>query len=118
MRGMILAAALLLIPASAAWALPPLRLGIGISGQTPTPHVFQSPVNLGMTTPIVCDMTGAADTAEERAQIALDELKRVGAFERSVLIVITPTGSGWVEDGPHVRLEKLRAQLDRLGAPK
>ncbi|MBB6409021.1 alpha/beta hydrolase [Mesorhizobium sangaii] len=40
---------------------------------------------------------GAADTAEERAQIALDELKRVGAFERSVLVVITPTGSGWID---------------------
>jgi len=40
---------------------------------------------------------GAADTAEERAQIALDELKRVGAFERSVLVVITPTGTGGVD---------------------
>ena len=39
----------------------------------------------------------AADTAEERAQIALEELKRVGAFERSILVVITPTGSGWVD---------------------
>jgi flagellar assembly protein FliH len=32
--------------------------------------------------------------------------------------IILDTGSGWVEDGPHVRLEKLRAQLDRLGAPQ
>ena len=32
--------------------------------------------------------------------------------------IVLDTGSGWVEDGPHVRLEKLRAQLDRLGAPK
>jgi len=32
--------------------------------------------------------------------------------------VVLDTGSGWVEDGPHVRLEKLRAQLDRLGGPK
>ena len=39
----------------------------------------------------------AADTAEERAQLALEELKRVGAFERSVLVVITPTGTGWVD---------------------
>ena len=39
----------------------------------------------------------AADTADERAQIALEELKRVGAFERSVLVVITPTGSGWID---------------------
>jgi uncharacterized membrane protein len=40
---------------------------------------------------------GAADTVEERARLALEELKRVGAFERSVLVVITPTGTGWVD---------------------
>src|SRR5262249_11553884 len=28
---------------------------------------------------------------------ALEELKRVGGFERSVLIVVTPTGTGWVD---------------------
>ena len=39
----------------------------------------------------------AADSADERAQLALEELKRVGAFERSVLIIITPTGTGWVD---------------------
>ncbi|PAQ10236.1 alpha/beta hydrolase [Mesorhizobium temperatum] len=38
-----------------------------------------------------------ADTAEERAQIALEELKRLSAFARSVLVVVTPTGSGWVD---------------------
>src|SRR5690606_12711411 len=40
---------------------------------------------------------GAADTAEERARLALAELQRVGAFERSLLIVITPTGTGWID---------------------
>ena len=39
----------------------------------------------------------AAETAAERAQLALEELKRTGAFERSTLIVITPTGTGWVD---------------------
>lgn len=38
-----------------------------------------------------------AETAEERAEAALEELKRVGAFERSVLVVITPTGTGWID---------------------
>lgn len=32
--------------------------------------------------------------------------------------IVLDTGAGWVEDGPHLRLEKLRSQLDRLGAPK
>jgi uncharacterized membrane protein len=39
----------------------------------------------------------SADTPQERARLALDELKRVGAFERSNLIVVTPTGSGWID---------------------
>ncbi|MFG0262430.1 MAG: alpha/beta hydrolase [Novipirellula sp. JB048] len=36
-------------------------------------------------------------TDVERAKLALDELKRVGGFERSVLIVATPTGTGWLD---------------------
>lgn len=39
----------------------------------------------------------AAETAEERAGLALEELKRVNAFERSVLLLVTPTGTGWVD---------------------
>jgi uncharacterized membrane protein len=39
----------------------------------------------------------SADTLEMRAKLALDELKRVGGFGRSVLIVVTPTGTGWVD---------------------
>ena len=38
-----------------------------------------------------------ADTARERARVALAELKRQGGFDRSVLIVITPTGTGWID---------------------
>jgi uncharacterized membrane protein len=40
---------------------------------------------------------GVAGTPEDRAKLALEELKRNGAFNRSVLIVITPTGTGWVD---------------------
>lgn len=36
-------------------------------------------------------------SARERAELALDELKRVGGFERSILIVATPTGTGWLD---------------------
>ncbi|WP_119459624.1 alpha/beta-hydrolase family protein [Rhodospirillaceae bacterium SYSU D60014] len=39
----------------------------------------------------------SAETPEQRAKLALEELKRTGAFDRSMLIVITPTGSGWVD---------------------
>lgn len=40
---------------------------------------------------------GNADTLEERARIVVEELRRTGGFERSVLVVATPTGSGWLE---------------------
>ncbi|MCR6500162.1 alpha/beta-hydrolase family protein [Shinella sp. CPCC 101442] len=39
----------------------------------------------------------AGRTPGERAKIALDELIRVGGFERSTLVVIMPTGTGWVD---------------------
>lgn len=39
----------------------------------------------------------SADTPELRAKLALEELKRVGGFERSVLVIATPTGTGWVD---------------------
>ncbi len=39
------------------------------------------------------------DTIEARARRALDELKRTDAFERSTLILLTPTGRGWIDNG-------------------
>ena len=41
----------------------------------------------------------SADTIEERAQLALEEMLRVDAFNRDYLVVITPTGTGWVDPG-------------------
>lgn len=38
-----------------------------------------------------------ASTAQARAKLALDELKRQGGFSRSVLVIITPTGTGWID---------------------
>jgi flagellar assembly protein FliH len=32
--------------------------------------------------------------------------------------IILETGEGWIEDGPQVRLAKLRAQLDNMGMPR
>ncbi|MDE5459763.1 alpha/beta-hydrolase family protein [Bradyrhizobium sp. CSS354] len=40
---------------------------------------------------------GSRDTAQARARLALEELKRQHGFQRKVLIVITPTGTGWVD---------------------
>ncbi|MBK1673410.1 hypothetical protein CKO35_08820 [Ectothiorhodospira shaposhnikovii] len=49
----------------------------------------------------------AADTARERARLALEELKRVGGFERSVLLLVTPTGTGWVDPAAQDTVEYL-----------
>ena len=39
----------------------------------------------------------SADDAEGRAALAVDDLARAGGFERANLLVITTTGSGWVD---------------------
>ncbi len=49
------------------------------------------------------------DTVQERARLALDELKRVDAFSRSVLVVATPTGTGLLDPGAVDTLEYLHA---------
>jgi len=51
----------------------------------------------------------SADTVEDRAKMALLELQRVGAFDRSVLVVATPTGTGWVDPEAIDPLEYLLA---------
>ena len=39
----------------------------------------------------------AAETAEDRAALAVEELRRTGAFDRDILIMANTTGSGWLE---------------------
>ncbi|MCP1767767.1 alpha/beta hydrolase [Bradyrhizobium japonicum] len=40
---------------------------------------------------------GSRYTAQARARLALEELKRQHGFDRKILIVITPTGTGWID---------------------
>ncbi|WP_395622525.1 alpha/beta hydrolase [Sphingomonas daechungensis] len=40
----------------------------------------------------------SAATPEQRAMLALRELERTGGFDRAALVVITPTGTGWVDE--------------------
>ncbi|WP_332719910.1 alpha/beta hydrolase [Pelagibacterium mangrovi] len=39
----------------------------------------------------------SADSAQERAHLALAEMLRIGAFDRSTLVIIMPVGTGWVD---------------------
>jgi uncharacterized membrane protein len=51
----------------------------------------------------------SAETVEERADLALRELMRAGGFDRSLLVVATPTGTGWLDPGAVDTLEYLHA---------
>ena len=48
-------------------------------------------------------------TAELPVELAADPSLQRGS-------IVLETGHGWIEDGPAVRLERLRAALDRMGA--
>jgi flagellar assembly protein FliH len=68
------------------------------------------------------------DTAPARLRVHPDDLAFFIGARIPVEIMADPqvergglkleTGQGWIEDGPSVRLDRLRAELDRLGAPQ
>lgn len=43
----------------------------------------------------------SAGTAEARAELALEEAIRLGAFDRAALLVTVPVGTGWMDPGQH-----------------
>ncbi len=47
----------------------------------------------------------SAPTAQERVDLAVAELERTGAFGRSVVAVVTTTGTGWVNEPAPTSLE-------------
>lgn len=48
-----------------------------------------------------------AETVQQRAALALQELQRQNAFDRSLLVVIAPTGTGWVDPAAMDTIEYL-----------
>ena len=51
----------------------------------------------------------SADGTEAQAALALEELKRADAFSREVLVIATPTGTGWVDNAGIAPLEYMHA---------
>ncbi len=47
------------------------------------------------------------ETVDARADLALQEMLRVGAFDRAALVVVVPTGTGWVDPAGVDTLEYL-----------
>jgi len=133
-NGVILRAALHLIDASFRQAdalIPPDRQPPTIAGRTGNPSSLVAWPDLGRTGrdfvsngPTADDIRAyggdamspirvyvglpAAQDAEHRAQLALRELQRQGGFSRAMLVIITPTGTGWVDPGAIDSLEYLQ----------
>jgi uncharacterized membrane protein len=55
---------------------------------------------------VYAGVNSAADPVQ-RARLALEELKRTGAFERGTIVIATPTGTGWVDPAATAPLEYL-----------
>ncbi|MBO3735983.1 alpha/beta hydrolase [Actinoplanes flavus] len=51
----------------------------------------------------------SAYTVEERAALVVREMERTGAFDRAVVAIITPTGTGWVDSKVPRSLEYMYA---------
>ena len=49
-----------------------------------------------------------AGSPEEQAQAALADLIKMGAFSRSILVIATPTGTGWVDNNGITPLEVMQ----------
>ena len=49
----------------------------------------------------------SADDADGRADLAVEELERTGAFDREVLVVATSTGTGWIDPDAAEALEMM-----------
>lgn len=49
----------------------------------------------------------SAEDIAARVELALAELERLGGFERAILVVVTPTGTGWIDPGAIRSLEYL-----------
>lgn len=52
---------------------------------------------------------GAAEDLDERAKLAVRELERMSGFNRSVLVVATTTGTGWIDPAAADSLEYLHS---------
>ncbi len=75
------------------------RTGRDYVAGTPTPEQITDYTSQRALSPVrAYSGLSESDNVRERAQVAVDELKTLGGFNRDVLIVGNTTGSGWVDD--------------------
>jgi uncharacterized membrane protein len=84
------------------------RMGRSFTGTGPTTEQLSAFTGTPARQPIrVYVGLESAETAHGRAQVAVDELERTGAFDREVLLMVVPTGTGWVDPSAIDPLEYL-----------
>jgi len=85
------------------------REGARFLGSSVPPEVVQTVTGSAMAMPGVRVFVGfdSAPTPEERVALALEELRRTGAYDRSTLLIGAPAGSGYANPTPVDILEIL-----------
>lgn len=84
------------------------RMGRAFTGTGPTTEQLSAFTGAPVRQPIrVYVGLDSAATAHGRAQLAIDELERTGAFDREILLLVVPTGTGWVDPSAVEPLEYL-----------
>lgn len=72
--------------------------GRGFVGSGPTKQALSAFSGVEAKPPIrIYAGLASAGSAEERANLAVKELKRTDAFSRKVLVIATTTGTGWID---------------------
>lgn len=72
--------------------------GRAFVAQTPTPAELEAFSGALPSEPIrVYVGLETAPNAQSRAVVAVEEMERAGAFDREVIVLIVPTGSGWID---------------------
>lgn len=84
------------------------REGRNYIATTPTPQAIAAIAGGPALQPLRAYVgLNAAGTAEDRAALAVAELDRIGGFDRSILVVAMPTGTGWLDPAAMETLEYL-----------
>ena len=86
------------------------RLGRKFITSGPTQAQISDFTNLPAQQPLrIYVGLNSAKTAKQRAELALKEMLRVGAFSRKILVIANPTGTGWVDPMSVNTLEYMHA---------
>jgi uncharacterized membrane protein len=75
------------------------RQGRNFIGRAPTTAQLSGFNQTPATQPIrIYSGLESSDNTNDRAKLAVEDLKRAGGFQRKIIVVVTTTGTGWVDE--------------------